>query len=163
MSNVLAAIGRGQLRVLDDRVAARRRNFAFYADALGEVPGIRLMPEAPYGQASRWLSVIEVDPSEFGATADDVRLHLEAADIEARRVWKPMHLQPLFAGCRRVGGAVAERLFQRGLCLPSGSSLTVGDLARVVETLLATPRSRVRRLVPGRGRPRLPVSARPAP
>ncbi len=144
MSNVLAAIGRGQLRVLADRVAARRRNFALYAEALGGVPGLRLMPEAPYGRASRWLTVIEVDPVEFGATAEDVRRHLEAAEIESRPVWKPMHLQPLFAGCRCVGGAVAERLFRQGLCLPSGSSLAEAELARVVDTLLATPRSRPR-------------------
>ena len=164
MSNVLAAIGRGQLRVLPARVAARRRNFALYAEALGPVPGLRLMPEAPYGRASRWLSVVEIDPSEFGATAEDVRRHLEAGNIEARRVWKPMHLQPLFAHARRVGGAVAERLFRSGLCLPSGSSLTDAEHARVVETLLATPRTRVRRT--GRGMPRgrdlrpVPVSLR---
>ncbi|HSD66316.1 MAG TPA: aminotransferase class I/II-fold pyridoxal phosphate-dependent enzyme [Vicinamibacteria bacterium] len=151
MSNVLAAIGRGQLRVLPARVAARRRNFAFYAEALGAVPGLRLMPEAPYGRSSRWLSVVEIDPSEFGASAEDVRRHLEARNIEARRVWKPMHLQPLFVRARRVGGAVAERLFGNGLCLPSGSALGDAERARVVDTLLATPRTRVRR--PGRGAP----------
>jgi pyridoxal phosphate-dependent aminotransferase EpsN len=164
MSNVLAAIGRGQLRVLAARVAARRRNFALYADALGSVPGLRLMPEAPYGRASRWLSVVEVDPAEFGATAEDVRRHLEAANIEARRVWKPMHLQPLFARARRVGGAVAERLFRQGLCLPSGSALTEAEHTRIVETLLATPRRRVRRTgrgmpLPSRGHGRRPVPA----
>jgi sugar O-acyltransferase (sialic acid O-acetyltransferase NeuD family) len=144
LSNLLAAIGRGQLRRLDDRVAARRRNFSFYEEALADVPGVSFMPEASYGSSSRWLSVALVDPDEFGATALDVARHLERADIEARPVWKPMHLQPLFAGCRTVGGAVAESLFRRGLCLPSGSALTDAQRSRVVETVLATPRSAVR-------------------
>jgi sugar O-acyltransferase (sialic acid O-acetyltransferase NeuD family) len=144
MSNVLAAIGRGQLRHLADRVAARRETFAYYRDALGSVPGVSFMPEAEYGEASRWLSVIQVDPEEFGADADGIRRHLEGADIEARPVWKPMHLQPLFAHCRSVGGGVAERLFRRGLCLPSGSALRDADRARVVETIKATPRTRSR-------------------
>ena len=143
MSNLLAAIGRGQLRVLGDRVAARRRNFDFYADALADVPGISFMPEAPDCVASRWLTVIQVDPDDFGATAGDARRHLEEANIEARPVWKPMHLQPLFAGARRVGGDVAERLFRHGLCLPSGSALTDRELERVVDALLSTPRQRV--------------------
>jgi pyridoxal phosphate-dependent aminotransferase EpsN len=147
MSNVLAAIGRGQLRVLEERVAARRRNFAFYAEALRDVPGLSFMPEAPYGRASRWLTVVRVDPDEFAATAEDVRLHLEGANVESRPVWKPMHLQPLFAGCRAVGGGVAEELFKDGLCLPSGSALTDGDRAFVVETLLATKRRRATPLV----------------
>jgi sugar O-acyltransferase (sialic acid O-acetyltransferase NeuD family) len=144
LSNVLAALGRGQLRHLADRVRARRETFAFYRDALADAPGVSFMPEAPYGECSRWLSVIELDPAEFGADSDEVRRHLERADIEARPVWKPMHLQPLFAHCRSVGGAVAERLFRRGLCLPSGSALTDADRTRVVEELLATPRTRRR-------------------
>jgi sugar O-acyltransferase (sialic acid O-acetyltransferase NeuD family) len=144
MSNVLAAIGRGQLRRLAERVGARRETFEFYRDALATTPGVSFMPEAPYGQASRWLSVILVDPEEFGADAEEIRRHLESADIEARPVWKPMHCQPLFAHCRSVGGGVAERLFRRGLCLPSGSSLQEADRARVVDTLLTTPRTRRR-------------------
>jgi dTDP-4-amino-4,6-dideoxygalactose transaminase len=145
LSNVLAAIGRGQLHVLRERVAARRRTFSFYASALASVPGISFMPEAPFGQASRWLTVILVDREEFGASPDDIRRHLEEADIESRPVWKPMHLQPVFRSCRKAGGAVAERLFRLGLCLPSGSALTDAERARVVETLLATPRTRQRR------------------
>jgi pyridoxal phosphate-dependent aminotransferase EpsN len=144
MSNVLAAIGRGQLRRLAERVAARRETFAYYRETLGRTPGITFMPEAEYGVASRWLSVVQVDPEEFGADADEIRRHLEAAEIEARPVWKPMHCQPLFAHCRTVGGGIAERLFRRGLCLPSGSSLRDTDRARIVETLLATPRTRRR-------------------
>jgi pyridoxal phosphate-dependent aminotransferase EpsN len=145
MSNVLAAIGRGQLSVLGQRVAARRRNFAVYEKALGRVPGLSFMPEAPYGLASRWLTVVRIDPTEFGATAEDVRQHLERANVESRPVWKPMHLQPLFAKCRRVGGRVAEDLFRQGLCLPSGSALADRDRDRVIEAFLATPRKRARR------------------
>lgn len=144
MSNLLAAVGRAQLRRLPQRAAARRRNFALYEDALRATPGVSFMPEAPYGEGSRWLTVLLVDPDAFGATAEDVRRHLEAANIEARPVWKPLHLQPLFAGARVVGGATAEDLFRHGLCLPSGSSLRDDDRARVVETLLATPRRRAR-------------------
>ncbi len=155
LSNVLAAIGRGQLRVLGQRVAARRRNFAFYAEALASEPGLSFMPEASYGQASRWLTVIQVDPRVFGASAEDVRLNLERAHIESRPVWKPMHLQPVFAHARRVGGAVAERLFRHGLCLPSGSAMSDEERSRVVEALLTTPRRALRRPV---GRP-----PRPAP
>ena len=142
LSNVLAAIGRGQLRALDDRVAARRRNFAFYADALGELPGLAFMPEAPWGRSTRWLTCLTIDPAAFGADRETVRGALEAADIEARPVWKPMHLQPALAQYERLGGEVAEDLFTRGLCLPSGSSLTTADLHRVVDVIrrAAAPR-----------------------
>jgi pyridoxal phosphate-dependent aminotransferase EpsN len=141
LSNVLAAIGRGQLRVLEDRVAARRRNHAFYARALADVPGISFMPEAPWGRHTRWLTTLTIDPVRFGADREAVRLALERENIEARPVWKPMHLQPVFAGFERRGGAVAEELFQKGLCLPSGSNLTLDDLARVVEVVRAVPRA----------------------
>ncbi len=140
MSNVLAAIGRGQLLVLDERVRRRRANFAFYREAFEGISGVTMMPEADYGTSTRWLSVILLDPVEFGATAEDVRLRLESRGIEARPVWKPMHLQPLFAGCRRIGGGVAEGLFSRGLCLPSGTQLTPEELQRVVGVVLTTPR-----------------------
>jgi dTDP-4-amino-4,6-dideoxygalactose transaminase len=132
MSNLLAAVGRGQLRVLDERVAARRANFDHYREALGDLPGVEFMPEAPYGRSTRWLTCLTIDPKAFGATREDIRLALEADDIEARPVWKPMHLQPVFAGCRVRGGDVAAELFERGLCLPSGSSLTVEDRERVI-------------------------------
>jgi len=135
LSNVLAAIGRGQLGVLKERVAARRRNFAFYLDALGGLPGIAFMPEARWGRHSRWLTCLTVDPREFGVDREALRLALEAENIEARPVWKPMHLQPVFARHERIGGSVAEDLFARGLCLPSGSSLSVGDLERIVDVI----------------------------
>jgi dTDP-4-amino-4,6-dideoxygalactose transaminase len=136
MSNVLAAIGRGQLPVLEDRVAARRANFDFYFDALGHLPGIRFMPEAPWGRHTRWLTCLTIDPEEFGADREDVRLAMEAQDIEARPVWKPMHLQPVFSAFPAIGGDVAEDLFERGLCLPSGSNLSRGDLERVADVVL---------------------------
>jgi pyridoxal phosphate-dependent aminotransferase EpsN len=139
LSNVLAAIGRGQLRVLEDRVAARRRNHAFYAHALAGVPGIAFMPEAPWGRHTRWLTALTIDPAHFGADREAVRVALERENIEARPVWKPMHLQPVFAAFERRGGGVAEELFQNGLCLPSGSNLTLDDLARVVEVVRAVP------------------------
>jgi len=135
LSNVLAAIGRGQLQVLEERVRARRRNFEHYARALGGLPGVRLMPEAPWGRHSRWLTCLTIDPAEFGVTREEVRLALEARNIEARPVWKPMHLQPVFAGAPCWGGAVAEELFERGLCLPSGSNLTAAELDRVCEAV----------------------------
>jgi dTDP-4-amino-4,6-dideoxygalactose transaminase len=144
LSNVLAAIGRGQLRVLEDRVAARRGNHEFYARALAGVPGITFMPEAPWGRHTRWLTTLTIDPALFGADREAVRVALEREDIEARPVWKPMHLQPVFAAFARRGGQVAEELFHNGLCLPSGSNLTPDDLARVVEVVRAVPASRRR-------------------
>lgn len=140
LSNVLAAIGRGQLRVLDERVAARRRNFDYYRRALGDLPGIDFMPEAPWGRATRWLTCLTVDPRLLGVDREAIRLTLETENIEARPVWKPMHLQPVFRGCEAVGGEVAADLFDRGLCLPSGSSLTEADLARIVATIRRTVR-----------------------
>jgi dTDP-4-amino-4,6-dideoxygalactose transaminase len=124
MSNLLAAVGRGQLRVLDARVARRREVNAAYRRLLGGLPGLEFMPESPDGRMNAWLTCVTIDPARFGATREDVRKHLEALEIEARPVWKPMHLQPVFSGCRFRGGAVAAELFERGLCLPSGSSLT---------------------------------------
>ncbi len=140
MSNVLAAIGRGQLAVLEERVLARRRNFECYRQALADLPGIGFMPEAPWGRHTRWLTVITIDAERFGADRETVRLALEAENIEARPVWKPMHLQPVFAGYEHLGGAVAEQLFRDGLCLPSGSSLTAADLQRVVNVIVGQRR-----------------------
>jgi dTDP-4-amino-4,6-dideoxygalactose transaminase len=135
MSNVLAAIGRGQLRVLDQRVAAKRRIFEAYQRLLGDLPGLEFMPEAPYGRCNRWLTVVLIRPEEFGATHDQVRLALEAENIEARPVWKPMHLQPVFRGCRIRDGKVGEHLFRCGLCLPSGTAMTDSDLERVAQII----------------------------
>jgi pyridoxal phosphate-dependent aminotransferase EpsN len=133
MSNLLAAVGRGQLRVLDDRVERRRANYEFYRQTLDDVPGVRFMPEHPEGRSTRWLTCITIDPAEFGATREDVRLMLERHNVESRPTWKPMHLQPVFSGCRVRGGSVSEEIFDYGLCLPSGSSLAEEDRLQVAD------------------------------
>jgi pyridoxal phosphate-dependent aminotransferase EpsN len=140
LSNLLAAVGRGQLASLEERVALRRASNVFYRRELGDLPGIAFMPEAAYGRSNCWLTCIVVDPEAFGASREEIRVHLEAQDIEARPVWKPMHLQPAFQGCRVRGGAVSADLFARGLCLPSGSGLTDDERARVVEAVRSVPR-----------------------
>ncbi|HXY94574.1 MAG TPA: aminotransferase class I/II-fold pyridoxal phosphate-dependent enzyme [Acidimicrobiia bacterium] len=137
MSNLLAAIGRGQLARLDEKVARRRAIKQRYRDALGDTPGIDFMPDAPDSVPTNWLTVITVAESEFGASPGEIREHLETLDIEARPAWKPMHLQPLFAGCPVRGGRVAEQIFRTGLCLPSGSAMTDADVDRVVDGVLA--------------------------
>ena len=141
MSNLLAALGRAQLETLDERVATRRRIRDRYRELLDGVPGISFMPEAPYGTTNAWLTCVVVDPDAFGADREAVRLALEAEDIEARPLWKPMHLQPVFASHVSFGGEVSARLFERGLCLPSGSSLADEDQDRVVATLLSSRRT----------------------
>jgi pyridoxal phosphate-dependent aminotransferase EpsN len=141
MSNLLAGIGRGQLEVLDDRVA-RRRAIAFrYRDAFADLPGIELMPQASYGLHTNWLSCFLIDRDRFGATRDEVIDALARANIEARPLWKPMHLQPLYASAERFGGGVAEDLFARGICLPSSSSLTSADQDRVIAGVRGARRS----------------------
>ncbi len=135
LSNVCAAIGRAQLRQLAMRVTARRAVFARYRDGLGDLPGVSFMPEAGWGVATRWLSVIHIDRAAFGVDRNGVLQALERADIEARPVWKPLHLQPLFADCPRRGGAVAENLFATGLCLPSGSGMSASAQSRVVDVI----------------------------
>ncbi len=140
LSNVLAAIGRGQLRVLADRVAARRANCAYYQKAFADLPGVTFMPEPAWGRGTRWLTCIVVDPKKLGADREAIRLALAEQNIEARPLWKPMHLQPVFAGCERVGGEVSAGLFERGLCLPSGSNLATADLDRVVAVVRKTCR-----------------------
>jgi dTDP-4-amino-4,6-dideoxygalactose transaminase len=137
LSNVLAGIGRGQLRVLSERVTARRRNFEVYKAALGKLPGIEFMPEADFGTCTRWLTCLTVDPEKFGVDREQIRLTLAKDQIETRPVWKPLHLQPVFAECTSIGGEVAEDLFTQGLCLPSGSNLTDEELERVVTAFSA--------------------------
>ena len=131
MSSLSAAMGLAQLEVLDDRVAARRAIFDAYAHRLTDLPGLTFMPETPLGITNRWLTVIVIDPQQFGATREDIRVALEAANIESRSVWKPLHRQRSFQGARFRGGNVADHLFERGLCLPSGSALTAVQIDRV--------------------------------
>lgn len=138
LSNVCAGIGRGQLRVLDERVNARRRVNERYRTLIGDLPGVTFAPDLdhlPGTRCTRWLTVIQLDPACARATPEQVRLALEAENIESRPVWKPMHLQPVFAGTTVLGGSVSEELFARGLCLPSGSSLTQVEQDRVVAVL----------------------------
>lgn len=135
MSNVLAAIGRAQLRVLTERIAARRRIYEEYKAKLAHLPGIEFMPKASYGLTNYWLNCLLIDSEAFGATRDELRLALEAEDIESRPAWKPMHLQPVFAGCRVLGGAVSQDISERGLCLPSSSNLSGHDLQRIIEVI----------------------------
>jgi dTDP-4-amino-4,6-dideoxygalactose transaminase len=138
LSNLLAAVGRAQLEVLPERVAARRRINARYRELLADAPGISFMPEAEYGRSNCWLTCILVDPEEAGTDRERIRLALEAEDIESRPLWKPMHLQPVFSDAPIFGGDVSGGLFERGLCLPSGSALSEEDQERVVEILLAS-------------------------
>ena len=140
LSNLLAAIGRGQLRNLPDRVAARRRIFANYRNALADVDGIEFMPIAPYGQPSNWLTVLTIDEGAFGADSETIRVQLHQHGIEARPAWKPMHLQPIFAAAPVRGGQVGAQIFAAGLCLPSGSSLTEAQQARVVDVVKSSGR-----------------------
>ena len=135
LSNLLAAVGRAQLAKLPERVAKRRANFERYMAELGDLPGWTFMPEAPYGQSSRWLTTVTIDPKVAGADRETIRLRLEEHDIESRPVWKPMHLQPVFRDCRVYGGALSEQIFDTGLCLPSGSSLTDDEQERVISLI----------------------------
>lgn len=135
LSNVSAGIGRGQLIVLTERVAARRRNFAFYQETLADLPGIEFMPEADFGTSTRWLSCLTFDPDVGGIDREQVRLKLLEQQIESRPVWKPMHLQPVFSNCECANNGIAEDLFQKGLCLPSGSNLADADLQRVINQI----------------------------
>lgn len=136
MSNVLAAIGIAQLEVLDERVARRKEVFEKYVDMLGDVGGITFMPVASYGEPNYWLTSLLIDPEEFGEDCEAVRVRLEAENIESRRIWKPMHMQPVYESCRYRGGAVAERLFDQGLNLPSGTAMSDSDVARIANVLL---------------------------
>jgi dTDP-4-amino-4,6-dideoxygalactose transaminase len=135
LSNLLAAFGRGQLADLDRRVTRRRAIFDRYVSILAGVSGVGFQPEAPYGMSNRWLTCMTLEPGEAKATPEQVRVHLEAHNIEARPTWKPMHLQPVFADAPcRVDGT-SQRIFETGLCLPSGSSLTDADQDRVIDAI----------------------------
>ena len=138
MSNVIAGIGRGQLEVLELRVQQRREIAFRYRDALADVPGISLMPQAAFGYPTNWLSCFLINESAFGVSRDQLIEELDRAGIESRPVWKPMHLQPVYEGCECLGGDVAKDLFLRGICLPSSSSLTEEDQLLVTNTIRQT-------------------------
>jgi dTDP-4-amino-4,6-dideoxygalactose transaminase len=139
MSNICAGIGRGQMLVLPDRVKQRRENNQFYRNNLSKIEGISFQTEPNSDfKSNYWLTSIILDPEKTGGiTREYLRLALENANIESRPLWKPMHLQPVFADCPFYGDGTSEKLFENGLCIPSGSILTKDDLGRVVEVILS--------------------------
>jgi dTDP-4-amino-4,6-dideoxygalactose transaminase len=135
MSNVVAGIGRGQMKVLEERVRQRRENYNRYFRRYGKVAGLEFQPEKYGSFSNRWLTCLTIDPTVTGYTREDVRLALDSENIESRPLWKPMHMQPIFQDELYFGGKVAEDLFENGLCLPSGSNLTEEDFDRIFENL----------------------------
>lgn len=137
LSNLLAALGRSQLDDLERRVETRRYNNEAYRAGLGDLPGLSFMPEAPQARSTFWLTCLTIDPELASTDREAVRAHLESLNIEARPVWKPMHLQPVFRECTTYGGDVSSRLFENGLCLPSGSNLGDEQRERVISEVRA--------------------------
>lgn len=137
MSNITAGIGRGQMKVLDDHIALRRQNHMFYQEIFKEMEGVTVFTEPSEDYYSNhWLSCVVVDPSKTGGISrEDLRLAMEKENIECRPLWKPMHMQPVFADCPFYGDGTAERLFETGLCLPSGSNMTDEDRERIATVL----------------------------
>ena len=143
MSNVLAGLGNSQLTDLDRRIAARRAHFESYREALGQFTGVEFMPLPDPDAANYWLTCLTLDPKMSGCTRDSLVAALEAADIEARPLWKPLHLQPVFKDKACFGGDLAARLFECGLCLPSGSGMSHSERKRVIDTVRSTLLERV--------------------
>jgi dTDP-4-amino-4,6-dideoxygalactose transaminase len=140
LSNLLAALGRAQLRGLSSRIARRERIDAAYREGLAGLPGVSSMPRTAAGTSNHWLTCILIDPEAFGSDRERVRLALEEADIESRPVWKPMHLQPAFEGFDLIGPGHCARIFDRGLCLPTGSALSSADQNRIIAIIRAQAR-----------------------
>jgi dTDP-4-amino-4,6-dideoxygalactose transaminase len=140
LSNLLAALGRAQLLGLDRRIQRRREIDTTYQAGLSTLPGVFPMPRNAAGTSNFWLTCILIDPEAFGADRETVRLALEAHDIESRPTWKPLHLQPAFAGVGLVGPGRCGQIFDRGLCLPTGSALTPADQSRIIEIVTAQVR-----------------------
>ena len=134
MSNISAGIGRGQLEVLEKRVKQRREVYQAYVNALKDIEAIRFLKEPTGYFANRWLTCLTLDPTA-GVSPDQLREHLDQHNIESRPLWKPLHLQPVFAQCPSYGDHVSEQLFAQGLCLPSGSNLTEEDQEKVIKTI----------------------------
>jgi dTDP-4-amino-4,6-dideoxygalactose transaminase len=141
LSNLLAALGRAQLQGLSSRIARRKGISAAYSEGLADLPGLSFMPRTAAGTSNYWLTCILIDPEAFGSDRERVRLALEEADIESRPVWKPLHLQPAFAGLDLIGAGHCGKIFDRGLCLPTGSALSSGDQDRIIAILKAQARS----------------------
>jgi pyridoxal phosphate-dependent aminotransferase EpsN len=148
MSNVLAGIGRGQMTAIESRVEKRRAIAFRYRDLLRDLGGIELMPQAPWGRHTNWLSCFLIDQEELGCSRDDLLRALAAEDIEARPLWKPMHRQRLYQGHTVYGGEVADQLFEQGMCLPSSTFLDEATQDRVIgvirDTVVAARRTRLR-------------------
>ena len=138
LSNLLAAVGLGQLEWLDDRVHRKHEIRSLYEKRLVEVPGLSFLPLPGFGKSNCWLTVVIVDKEVFGCDPESIRLALEDEDIESRPVWKPMHMQPVFSGCRFVGPGRCEELFYNGLCLPSGTAMEDDDVNRICELLISS-------------------------
>jgi pyridoxal phosphate-dependent aminotransferase EpsN len=133
MSNICAGIGRGQLSELSKKVARRRAHFAAYSEAFKNLPGLTMQPEALWGKSTHWLTCLTIDPVRSPVSAEAIRLALEKKEIESRPVWKPLHLQPVFAKAEYHGRGVSDRIFEQGLCLPSGSGMLDVERARVID------------------------------
>lgn len=138
MSNICAGIGRGQMEVLDAHVVRRREIHSLYTEFLAGTPGITVkQAPSPEFDSNFWLTCVLVDPEKFGMDYEALRQKFEAEKIETRPLWKPMHMQPVYADAPFYGNGTSEKIFSQGLCLPSGSSLSDEDIARVVEVLKA--------------------------
>lgn len=135
MSNIVAAIGRGQLKVLDERVKQKRELFDYYFQNLKDIPGISFMPETEYSYSNYWLTCVNINPEIAGFNREDIRLALEKENIESRPLWKPMHLQPVFKEYPAYTNGISEQLFKSGLCLPSGTNMTEKDLKRIIDCI----------------------------
>jgi len=140
LSNLLAALGRAQLRGLDGRIERRKRIDAVYSAGLAPLPGVSSMPRNTAGTSNYWLTCVLIDPEAFGTDREQVRVALESADVESRPTWKPLHLQPAFAGAKFVGQGHCARVFDQGLCLPTGSALSPADQSRVIEIVSSQAR-----------------------
>lgn len=145
MSNIVAGIGRGQLEVLDERVTQRRAIYRRYEEAFGHIDGIEFQPELAETKSNRWLTALTIDPEKTGVTRTKIIEALEAENIEARPVWKPMHLQPLFEGVKyyphEEGNSISDELFENGLCLPSGSNMTKEEQERIINIIKSLMRN----------------------
>jgi dTDP-4-amino-4,6-dideoxygalactose transaminase len=138
LSNILAAMGRGQLRNLDKKIARRKKINDIYREAFADLPGLEFAPLPTSGTPNYWLTCLTIDPSKSKITNLDIRSALDKEEIDSSRLWKPMHLQPIFESCRKAGGAFTEKLFADGLCLPSGSGMTDGTLQRIIDIVRKT-------------------------
>jgi dTDP-4-amino-4,6-dideoxygalactose transaminase len=136
MSNICAGIGRGQLSELSKKVTRRRSHFAAYQEAFKPFPGVTMQPEAAWGKSTHWLTCLTIDPSKSSVSREDVRLALEKEEIESRPIWKPLHLQPVFAQAEYHGRGVSDRVFEQGLCVPSGSGMSDSERNRVIDSMV---------------------------